>query len=67
MTEPDSLPCPHCNQPVPTTEPICPHCGRLVNEELLNSGATMKIQHVWILAAVVAAITVAMVIVLAMT
>ena len=67
MTEPADRPCPFCSRPVPTTEPICPHCGRLVDEELLNSGSSMKIEHVWILAAVVAMITLVMVVVLALT
>jgi hypothetical protein len=39
---------------MPTTVPICTHCGRLVDEALLNSGATMRIEHVWILLAVIA-------------
>jgi hypothetical protein len=52
---------------VPAAEPICPHCGRLVDEALLNSGASMKIEHVWILFAVVVVITLVMVVVIAMT
>jgi hypothetical protein len=67
MSDPAEGPCPFCDRPVPATEPICPHCGRLVNEELLNSGSSMKIEHVWILTAVVVAITLFMVVVLAMT
>ena len=67
MAEPAGRPCPYCNQEVPAAEPICPHCGRLVDEALLNSGASMKIEHVWILFAVVVVITLVMVVVIAMT
>ena len=67
MAEPADRPCPHCGEPMPTTVPICPHCGRLADESLLESGATMRIEHVWILAAVVFAIVVVMVIVIART
>jgi predicted amidophosphoribosyltransferase len=67
MAEPADRPCPYCNRDVSTTEPICPHCGRLVDEELLNSGAAMKIEHVWILFGVVVAITLVMVVVIALT
>jgi predicted amidophosphoribosyltransferase len=67
MAESPDQPCPFCNHLVPTTEAICPRCGRLVDEALLNSGASMKIEHVWILTAVVVAITLVMVVVLSMT
>jgi hypothetical protein len=52
---------------MPTTVPICPHCGRLVDEALLNSGATLRIEHVWILLAVVVLITVVMAVVIGLT
>jgi hypothetical protein len=52
---------------MPTTVAICPHCGRLADEALLNSGATMRIEHVWILLAVVVLLTVVMVVVIALT
>jgi hypothetical protein len=52
---------------MPATVPICPHCGRLADEALLNSGATMRIEHVWILLAVVVLLTVVMVVVIALT
>jgi hypothetical protein len=67
MADPADRPGPHCGEPVPTTVPICPHCGRLVDEALLNSGATMRIEHVWILLAVVVLITVVMGVVIALT
>jgi hypothetical protein len=52
---------------MPTTVPVCPHCGRLADEALLNSGASMRIEHVWILTAVVVAIVVVMVVVIFLT
>jgi predicted amidophosphoribosyltransferase len=67
MADPADRPCPHCGKSMPATVPICPHCGRLVDEALLNSGATMRIEHVWILLAVVVLITVVMGVVIALT
>lgn len=67
MAELAERPCPYCGERMPTTVPICPHCGRLVDEALLNSGATMRIEHVWILLAVVVVITVVMMVVIALT
>jgi predicted amidophosphoribosyltransferase len=67
MAEPAERPCPHCGEPVPTAVPICPHCGRLVDEALLNSGASMRIEHVWILLVVVVLIGVVMAAVIALT
>jgi predicted amidophosphoribosyltransferase len=67
MAEPAERACPYCGERMPTTVPICPHCGRLVDEALLNSGATMRIEHVWILLAVVVLITVVMTVVIALT
>ena len=67
MAEPAERPCPHCGEPMPTTVAICPHCGRLVDEALLNSGATLRIEHVWILLAVVVLITVVMAVVIGLT
>jgi predicted amidophosphoribosyltransferase len=59
--------CPHCGEQTPTAVPVCPHCGRLVDESLLDSGASMRIEHVWTLAAVVVAIVVVMVVVIVLT
>jgi hypothetical protein len=67
MAESAGRPCPHCGEPIPTTVPICPHCGRLADEALLNSGASMRIEHVWMLAAVVTAIVAVMVVVIFLT
>lgn len=64
MAEPADRPCPHCGKSMPTTVPICPHCGRLADEALLGSGASMRIEHVWILVAVVVVIFVVMVVVI---
>ena len=68
MAAPESeRPCPHCGEPVPAAVPICPHCGRLADESLLASGSSMRIEHVWALAAVVVVIVVVMVVVIALT
>lgn len=67
MAESADQPCPLCGETMPTTVAICPHCGRLVDESLLGSGASMRIEYVWILLAVVVLITVVMVVVIALT
>lgn len=67
MADPADRSCPHCGERMPAAVPICPHCGRLADEALLNSGAPMRIEHVWMLAAVVAAIVVVMVVVIFLT
>ena len=59
--------CPHCNERMSATAPKCLNCGRLVDEVDLDEQSGIHPRQVWILAAIVAAITVVMVIVLALT
>jgi hypothetical protein len=59
--------CPHCNERMSATAPKCLNCGRLVDEgdEVEESGIHPR--QIWLLAAIVAAITVIMVVVISLT
>ena len=59
--------CPHCSERMSATAPKCLNCGRLVDEVDLDEESGINPRQVWILAAVVAAITVVMVVVISLT
>ena len=59
--------CPHCNERMSATAPKCLNCGRLVDEVDLDEESGINPRQVWMLVAVVVAITVVMVVVIALT
>jgi hypothetical protein len=60
-------PCPHCGERMSATAPKCLNCGRLVAELPDDEESGIHPRQVWMLVAVVVAITVVMVVVIALT
>ena len=60
-------PCPYCNERMSATAPKCMNCGRLVNEVDEGEESGIHPRQIWMLAAVVAALTVIMVVVISLT